>query len=291
MRARDWLDSSKTVQPFKPFTVYFESRPLSVVPFSEPASGPSLMDFRAVAEAALARADQLLRVWLPGGHFEGDEYCVRNPTRADDGEGSFKVNRRIGKWADFATGDGGHDLVSLYGYLNQRKNGDAAKHLAADLGLANEPTPHTGGVTLENLACAKKLPLEFLKQAGFSQAGAIIKVNYLTRDNKPMCCRFRVALTGKSKYRWENRRDLPKGVYGRNTLVPGPAKTLLLPEGETCTVTAWLHDREAVGVPGASCAKFLESEDLEGFDTVAILVEPDQGVPLSAPRCSSGCAN
>ena len=45
--------------------------------------------------------------------MEGHEYVARNPTRADRRPGSFKINLRTGRWADFATGDKGGDPVSL----------------------------------------------------------------------------------------------------------------------------------------------------------------------------------
>ena len=41
-----------------------------------------------------------------------------NPTRPDRRAGSFKVNLRTGRWADFATGDKGGDAVSLAAYLS-----------------------------------------------------------------------------------------------------------------------------------------------------------------------------
>ena len=43
----------------------------------------------------------------------GHEWVAKNPTRADRHAGSFSVNLRSGKWADFATGDKGGDVVAL----------------------------------------------------------------------------------------------------------------------------------------------------------------------------------
>jgi len=77
-----------------------------------------------------------LKDWLPGGHVQGSEYIVKNPTRADGKSGSFSINVKSGVWSDFATGDKGGDPVSLYAYLNNLKQGEAAKKLAENLGLA-----------------------------------------------------------------------------------------------------------------------------------------------------------
>jgi hypothetical protein len=74
--------------------------------------------------------------WLPGGSIVGHEYVARNPRRADRSPGSFKINLRSGKWSDFAIHVGGHDLISLAAYLFDMTQGEAARHLAALLGLA-----------------------------------------------------------------------------------------------------------------------------------------------------------
>jgi len=56
-----------------------------------------------------------------------------NPRRHDRSPGSFKVNLRTGRWADFATGDKGGDPVSLAAYLFNLSQADAARRLAAML--------------------------------------------------------------------------------------------------------------------------------------------------------------
>ena len=49
--------------------------------------------------------------------------------------GSFRINVNTGKWADFATGDKGGDVISLAAYLSGTGQGDAARGLAAMLGV------------------------------------------------------------------------------------------------------------------------------------------------------------
>ena len=93
------------------------------------------LDFVAINAAALARLPDILRRWLPDGRIEGAEYVARNPTRADRRAGSFKINLRTGKWADFATGDRGGDPVSLAAYLAGVGQGEAARELAGMLGV------------------------------------------------------------------------------------------------------------------------------------------------------------
>jgi hypothetical protein len=93
------------------------------------------VNFDRINEAALAVLPGLLKRWLPGGKTEGCEYVVRNPRRADQHFGSFKVNLRTGRWADFATGDRGGDPVSLTTFLANISQVEAATSVEAMLGV------------------------------------------------------------------------------------------------------------------------------------------------------------
>ena len=57
------------------------------------------------------------------------------PTRPDKNPGSFSVNIRTGRWADFATGDKGGDVISLAAYIFQCRQIEAARTLAVTLGV------------------------------------------------------------------------------------------------------------------------------------------------------------
>jgi hypothetical protein len=93
------------------------------------------IDFQRVARAALARAPALVPDLLPNGRRDGLEWVALNPTRADGSPGSFKVNLATGRWADFATGDAGGDLVALFAYVEGRSQRAAALALAERLGV------------------------------------------------------------------------------------------------------------------------------------------------------------
>jgi hypothetical protein len=77
----------------------------------------------------------LCQRWLPGGKFIGREYVVRNPRRNDQRPGSFAVNVRTGRWADFASGEKGGDPVSLAAFIFNLKQGEAARRLATMLNM------------------------------------------------------------------------------------------------------------------------------------------------------------
>jgi hypothetical protein len=95
------------------------------------------VDFDAVNAVALRILPALLQRWLSDGQVEGQEYVARNPLRADRHRGSFKVNLRTGRWADFATGDRGGDPVSLAAYLFGLSQIEAARRLAGTVGLTD----------------------------------------------------------------------------------------------------------------------------------------------------------
>ena len=93
------------------------------------------IDFERINVAALVALPALLAQWLPNGRTLGREYVARNPTRTDRKPGSFRINMQTGKWADFATGDRGGDVVSLAAYLSGTGQGEAARSLSEMVGL------------------------------------------------------------------------------------------------------------------------------------------------------------
>jgi putative DNA primase/helicase len=92
------------------------------------------LDFAAINDAL--NPEFVVPQWLPGGEKRGAEYVVANPTRNDKNPGSFTINLVKGVWKDYATGDGGADLVSLYAYLfHGDDQGAAARELAENNGI------------------------------------------------------------------------------------------------------------------------------------------------------------
>lgn len=93
-----------------------------------------LIYIKAVNQVALNSLPGILQSLLPDGFNRGGEWVARNPTRNDKNAGSFSINMRTGRWADFATGDRGGDVVSLYAYLKRLSQYEAAKQLLNALG-------------------------------------------------------------------------------------------------------------------------------------------------------------
>jgi putative DNA primase/helicase len=91
------------------------------------------LDFAGVNNAALARLPELLTQLLPGGRRIGREWVCGN-LRGEPGA-SCKVNIFTGRWADFATGERGGDIISLAAAVWRVQQSEAALRLAELLGV------------------------------------------------------------------------------------------------------------------------------------------------------------
>jgi len=90
-------------------------------------------DFNGLNQRLLTQIDELMDEWLPGGRWQGPEYVCAD---FSGGTGrSMSVNRRTGKWSDFAQSIAGGDLISLYAAIRGVDQGESYRL------LAGEPTP------------------------------------------------------------------------------------------------------------------------------------------------------
>lgn len=101
------------------------------------AAAPPAHLIERVAEAALPHLPRLVEAWLPAGTWRGHEYVVGD-LQGSAGD-SLSINTTTGKWCDFATQESGGDAVSLLaalrGYGGDHPQLDAARELAAEIGL------------------------------------------------------------------------------------------------------------------------------------------------------------
>lgn len=88
------------------------------------------LDFDGLARQLLGNAENLVSSWLPGGRKRGDSWCAGNLS-GESGE-SLKVKLSSGAWSDFATGDHGSDLISLYAAINDVSMGEAYRQLGGE---------------------------------------------------------------------------------------------------------------------------------------------------------------
>jgi hypothetical protein len=104
--------------------------------FYNASSRRTHINWSGINSVALQSLPDLVGRWCPDAKLEGHEYVMRNPRRADGNAGSFKINARTGRWADFAvSGAKGGDVISFAAYLHGLSNCEAACRLAGMLGL------------------------------------------------------------------------------------------------------------------------------------------------------------
>ena len=133
---------------------------------------------------------------------------------------------------------------------------DADASLALDPAVRGETVEHVrGGLTLEGIAEAKRLPVEFLKQLGCRSAyrngvGAV-SIPYVDEDGVVVAMRFRLSVAEALRFQW--RRGDKVHLYGADRLQDARrAGWALLVEGESDCWTAWYHCIPCIGVPGKS---------------------------------------
>jgi|GEM_PF-350339 hypothetical protein len=261
------------------------------------------IDFKAVAQAALGAADSLLAEWLPEGRYKGAEFFALNPTRSDKHLGSFTVNTHTGMWADYATGDRGGDLVSLYAYLNGVSQGDAARALSERLRLGNfapvvrrewDGAPKTGAnrnswTPIAPFPVARLNLLQGAAAFRFAQkryGKPGLRSVYRDAQGQPLCVVQRFvdgaggkadlpfvwAQNGKGEQQWCSRRlPDPQPLLGLDDLARWPSETVLLVEGEKCRAAASdaLRDFAAVSwLGGCNGWKKADWQPLAGRDVV-----------------------
>lgn len=89
------------------------------------------LNFKDVNERLSPSFESLAKWLCPGGSIRGFEYVALNPTRKDGSKGSFSINVKTGKWADFASGDCGGDIISYCAYVRGMSQLEAAQFLLA----------------------------------------------------------------------------------------------------------------------------------------------------------------
>lgn len=161
---------------------------------------------------------------------------------------------------------------------------------AADGDLSETPTPTntdptpaetqetTQGCSLQQIAEAKGLPAEFLKELGVSQwydteRTPRLRIPYYDQEGNEIGCRLRMNLDGKERFKW--RKGSKTALYGLWKLQEArDAGYVLLVEGESDCWTLWYCGLPAVGMPGKDTWREELAHYLQGL-RVYIWQEPD----------------
>jgi hypothetical protein len=150
------------------------------------------------------------------------------------------------------------------------------------------------GLTLEQLAEHKKLPIDFLQRLGLTtityERKPAVRIPYLDESGQVVSVRFRVSLAkqdGIDRFKWKTGNKVY--LYGLWRL-PEARKQgrIVIVEGESDCLTLWFHGIPAIGAPGAS--NWMAERDepkLDGIEKIYVVVEPDQGGDTLLKRLTS----
>ena len=111
------------------------------------------------------------------------------------------------------------------------------------------------GLTLEEIAKVKKIPLDFLKSLHLSTVHLdnvpCVRIPYFDEDGQEVAVRLRFALNGANRFRWKSgSKTFPYGLW---RLKEAKKKGwILLVEGESDCWTLWFYGLPALGIPGKS---------------------------------------
>ncbi len=155
------------------------------------------------------------------------------------------------------------------------------------------PAGRGRGVTLDTLAAAKLLPVDFLKRLGLREHHPSVGVThvvipYRMPDGSEAFSRVRVSLN--TEPRFLQPKNVPLMPYGLDRLEDArQAGWVLLVEGESDCWTAWYHGIPALGIPGKSAWRSDFAPALRGLQ-VYVWQEPGaedfvQRIARDIPTC------
>ena len=92
------------------------------------------INFEEVKRTVRGYEEVLMLRLLPHAKRKGCDWVALNPTRLDRTLGSFRINAYSFRWIDHATGDKGGDIISLWAYIRQISQLQAAQELLTIIG-------------------------------------------------------------------------------------------------------------------------------------------------------------
>ncbi len=216
-----------------------------------------------------------------GVRQSGAGWTARCPAH-NDKQNSLSIHHRDGKWLlKCHAGCHIHQITAAMGLnVSDLFDDGAGKRVFNPSNNRTTAQPSRPGLTLEEYAASKRLPLELLKGAGLSdinhEGSPALRIPYLGTGGELLAVRLRIALEG-DRFRWKAG---PKPqLYGLNRLDEArQAGYVVLVEGESDVHTLWHHGIPALGLPGAT--NWREERDaprLDGIGTIYVVIEPDRG--------------
>ena len=137
------------------------------------------------------------------------------------------------------------------------------------------------GCTIEQYAEKIGLPVEFLLSFNIRQATRskidMVAIPWVDETGKEINCHYRIAVRGKSKFRWDKGKPVRGLLYNIDCVDPKEDGSIVICEGESDVHTLAFHGFQAVGIPGAGLWENELLKRLDGFEKLYFIIEPDRG--------------
>lgn len=264
------------------------------------------LDFAGLAASLLDRARTLLPQWLPEGKFAGHEFKVGS-LNGEPGD-SLSINVRSGVWKDFATGEGGQDLISLYAAIHRIEQGQAFKDLNDQVAAVPVSAPPKEKAADWEIiqpvpAEAPEPPGEFYKRADDGKwrgLKVVARWPYLNTEGGLMgyanriewvdtqtgethkdvipCVYCQNTATGKRQWRWK-AMPKPRVLYNLPELLKRPEAPVIVVEGEKKVPAAQAIAPQYVGVTWAGGCQAWKHTDWRALKGRKVLLWPDADKP------------
>lgn len=244
------------------------------------------LDFEGLARTLLSQCRVFLPQWLSGGKLIGVEWtCGDLSGKAGN---SLKVNVHSGKWADFASGDKGGDLISLYAAIHSIDQKKAYDILSEQFSYNTKPIKDQGqgtkSVSTSNASLipppdGTPLPPQLKDKSSQhwryrSDSGKTLFLvsRYTGKDGKKVFCPWSWSSDGK----WVRKMwPEPRPLYGVELLKDNPSLPILIVEGEKAAEAARKIQQKYLVITWPSGSKAVSKANWKPIYGRRILIWPD----------------
>jgi len=249
------------------------------------------LDFDGLARQLLASAETHLASWLPAGRKRGNSWVAGDLSGAA-GQ-SLKVNLATGAWSDFATGDHGSDLVSLYAAIYELPMGDAYRQLGGETKPSKRVNGHAHAAPPPEPAkrVVTPVPADFAEcpcvHTRYGKPSA--RWTYLNAGGEVLGYIARYEPAGERKqiipWTWDGERwgmgqwPSPRPLYGLQELAERPGAAVLVVEGEKAADAARRSSGPYVVVTWPAGAMAADKADWTPLAGRKVLLWPDADEP------------
>lgn len=231
-------------------------------------------DFAGLVNYLRPRHRELLPTILPGGRLVGGEYTCGS---LSGGQGdSFKFNIETGKWCDFATGEKGGDIISLYAAVENITNPLAFDALAEKYSF--------GGSFRKPIDKFVPVP-EYVDPPDWGKPSAIYEYKsaqdkllyYIVRYDDGDSKKFFVPWSYTSNNGWVKKAWSKRTLFGLELLLKKPDLPVMIVEGEkACLAARVICGRSYNVLTWQGGAKAVDKTDFTILAGKSVVLWPDR---------------